>query len=137
MAYSENLARKSYLAGSTVVKFVGTPGFPGSIEPNVGNQYKIVKLDTTKKDVVELATGGAGELVAGVTTTKPQHTNTVVAVAYKGRVPVQAGAALTYGAYVKAGALGVAVVGTLADHIGVVVEPASAAGVLATIDLEL
>lgn len=137
MAYSENLERKSYLAGTTVVKFVGVPGFPGSIEPNVGNQYKIVKLDTANKDVVELATGGAGEIVAGVTTTKPQHAGTVVAVAFQGRVPVQAGSALTYGAYVKAGALGVAVVGTAADHVGVVVEPASAAGVLATIDLEL
>jgi hypothetical protein len=137
VAYSEQLERRTYLAGPSVVKWVGVPGMPGSIEPNVGTQYLLVKLDTANKDVVELATGAAGEVVVGVTTTKSQHPKMPVAVAFSGRVPVQAGAALAYGDYVKPGPGGQAVVGTKADGIGMVVEAASAKGVLATIELSL
>lgn len=137
MAYSEQLERRTYLAGASVVKVVGVPGMPGSIEPNVGTQYLVVKTDPAKKDVVEIATGAAGEVIAGVTTTKTQYLNTPVAVAFMGRVPVQAGAALAYGDYVKAGADGQAVVGTKADSFGICVGPASAKGVLATVELTL
>lgn len=138
MAYSEQLDRKTYLAGDTVVKWVGVPGMPGSTEPNVGTQYLFVKIDPAAKDVVELADGTDGEKVAGVTTTKAQHKRTGVAVAFSGRVPVQAGAPLAYGDYVKPGPGGQAVVAaTKAEAFGVVVEPASAKGVLATIDLDL
>jgi hypothetical protein len=137
MAYSENLQRRTYLAGTSVVQVVGVPGMAGSVEPNVGTQYRIVKVDTANKDQVQLATGGAGEIIAGVTTTKAQNALTPVAVAYRGRVPVIAGAALTYGQYVKSDGTGRAVVGAVTDGVGVVVEAAGGAGVLATIDLEL
>jgi Uncharacterized conserved protein (DUF2190) len=140
MAYSEDVKRRTYLAGTTVAKRVGVPGFPGSVEPNVGTQYTILKMDTANKDVVELATGTAGEIIAGVAMTKAQHGNTGVGVAYAGRVPVQAGAALAVGDYVKPGAAGQAVVGvkgTDTNLIGVVVEAASAQGVLATVELIL
>lgn len=51
MAYSEQLDRKTYPAGDTVVKWVGVPGMPGSTEPNVGTQYLFVKIDPAAKDV--------------------------------------------------------------------------------------
>lgn len=137
MAYSEDVKRRTYLAGTTVAKRVGVPGFPGSIEPNVGTQYLILKMDTANKDVVELATGTAGEIIAGVSMTKAQHPKTGVGVAYAGRVPIQAGSALAVGDHVKPGAGGQAVVGSATDRIGVCVEAASAQGVLATVELIL
>lgn len=136
MAYSERLVRYTYLAGDSIVKYVGVPGMPGSIEPNVGNQYKIAKFGTDK-DVVELATASTDK-IAGVTTTKPQHPKTGVAVAVSGVVPVQAGAPLAYMDRVTAGPDGRAIVATSPDKgIGFVVEAASAAGVLASVQLEL
>jgi hypothetical protein len=138
MAYSEDVKRRTYLAGTTVAKWVGVPGFPGSTEPNVGTQYLILKMDVANKDVVELATGAAGEIIAGVSMTKAQHPKTGVGVAYAGRVPIQAGAALAIGDKVKPSATGQAVVAGGTDaSIGVVVEAASAQGVLATVELIL
>ena len=137
MAYSDRLERYTYEAGTTVAVAVGVPGFPGSTEPNIGTQYKFAKMDTANKDVVELATGAGGEILAGVITTKAQHPRTAVAVAKAGRVPVQAGEPLVIGAWVVPGSDGRAVAGTSATGVGIVVEPASAAGVLATIELKL
>lgn len=137
MPYTEDVKSRSLEAGSTVAKLVGVPGFPGSVEPNIGTQYTFVKLNPAKKDVVELATGTAGDKVVGVALNKPQHEGTAVTVAYAGRVPIQAGAALSYGDYVKPGADGQAVAGAVTDGIGFVVEAASAKGVLATIELTL
>lgn len=137
MAYSERLVRYTYQAGDSIVKWVGVPGMPGSVEPNIGNQYLIAKFGT-EKDVVELATA-ATDKIAGVTTTKPQHPKTAVAVAVSGIVPVQAGEPLAYLDPVMAGAGGKAfkAAGTDPTIIGFVVEPASAAGVLASVQLEL
>ena len=138
MAYTENLEQRTYEAGSTLVQVVGVPGMPGSVEPNIGTQYLFAIMDKTDKDVAQVATGGATEIVIGVTTTKSQHLKTPVAVAYDGRVPVQAGVALAYGDYVKPGAGGKAVVAAdAATSFGICVEPASAAGVLATVELVL
>lgn len=142
MAYSENLQQRTYIAGSTLVQWVGNPGMPGSTEPNIGTQYLFAKLDTANADVAEKADDGTvagGAIIVGVTTTKSQYAKTPVAVAYRGRVQVQAGAALTYGQPVTTDANGKAVVGTPGTDqiLGTVVVPASAEGVLATIDLEL
>lgn len=138
MGYEENSQKRTWISGDTVVKWVGVPGMAGSVEPNVGTQYTIVKMDPAVKDTVQLATGGAGEVVAGVLMNKPQHKGTPASVAYRGRVPVQAGAPLAYGDLVAAGADGQAVVtADPAAAIGTVVEAASAKGVIATIDLEL
>lgn len=135
MAYSERLVRYSHVAGTSVVQYVGVPGFPGSVDPNIGSQYTIVKRGATK-DVVELATAST-DVLLGVTTTKAQHANTAVAVAYSGTVPVQAGEPLDVGDVVTAGAGGKAMVWSTGSKLGTVVEAASAAGVLATVQLEL
>lgn len=142
MVYSENLQQRSYIAGDTLVQYVGNPGMPGSTEPNIGTQYLFAQLDTANADVVEKATDGTtatGQVIVGVTTTKSQHAKTPVAVAYRGRVPVQAGAALTYGDPVTTDANGKAIVATPATDqvLGTCVVAASAEGVLATIDLEI
>lgn len=139
MPYQENVRRRTYLAGSTVAVYVGNPGMPNSTEPNIGTQYRVVKLDTANPDYVELADTTAGEIIAGVTMTKAQHPDTGVAVAYEGRVPVVAGEAIAYGDAVTVNASGQAAVGTVGVDpiIGTCVQPASAAGVLATIDLDL
>lgn len=135
MAYSERLVRYSHIAGASVVAYVGVPGFPGSVDPNIGTQYLIVKRGTAK-DVVELATAST-DVLLGVTTTKAQHANTAVAVAYSGTVPVQAGEPLALGAKVTAGAGGKAFTHSTGNALGTVVEAASAAGALATVQLEL
>lgn len=136
MAYTDRLERITYEAGETVAVPVGVPGFPGSVEPNIGTQYLFVKMHATRKDTVDLATA-ATDQIAGITTTKAQHLYTAVAVTKAGRVPVQAGEALAIGDYVIPGTGGRAFVGTSVTGVGIVVEPASAAGVLATIELKL
>jgi hypothetical protein len=72
-----------------------------------------------------------------VTTTKTQYAGTPVAVAYSGTVPVQAGEALVVGDVVTAGTGGKAFKWSSGSKLGTVVEAASAAGVLATVQLEL
>jgi Uncharacterized conserved protein (DUF2190) len=139
MAYTERLVRYSYQAGDTLVKWVGVPGMPGSIDPNIGNQYKIVKFGTQlgQQDVAELATSATDKFI-GVTTTKPQHKATAVAVAVSGVVPVQAAAPLAYLDRVTSDGTGRAIKATAPDQgIGFVVTPASAAGTLASVQLEL
>lgn len=139
MPYTENDRSRTYIAGSTVAVYVGNPGMPGSTEPNIGTQYRFVALDKANVDVVELATGAEGEIVAGVTQSKAQHPKTPVTVTYEGRVPVVAGAPLAYGDPVTVNADGRAIAGTVGVDpiVGTCVQPASAAGVLATIDLDL
>lgn len=137
MAYSDRLVRITYEADASVAVVVGVPGMPGSVEPNIGTQYRFVKMITTKKDTVGLATGAGGEIIAGVTTTKAQQVGTGVAVAVAGRVPIQSGAALAIGTYVIPDSAGKAVAGTATTGVGIVVEPSSAADALATIELLL
>ena len=136
MAYSERLVRYTYTAGASLVQYVGVPGMPGSVDPNLGTQYLIAK-DGTSQDVAEKATAGTDVLI-GVTTTKSQHLDMPVAIATSGRVPVQAGAAILLGAKITANAAGKAVTATGGDKVlGTAVEPAAGPGVLVTVQLEL
>ena len=110
MAYEESLREISLNADATVGIYTGVPGLPGSASPNNGKQYCFVKL--TGERTVGLATGAAGELVAGVLQNKPQSVGAAAAVGFSGVSKVQVGvAAVAAGAAVIADGNGCAVTG--------------------------
>ena len=108
MSYEQNVRSVSFLADATVGVFTGVPGQPGSLSPNGGTQYKLVKL--TAKDTVGLMinTDAVGLLV-GVIQNKPQKTGAAVTVAYEGITNVIAGASCAVGDLLSADASGRAV----------------------------
>ena len=98
------------LADSTVGVFTGVPGQPGSLDPNGGSQYKLVKY--VSKDTVGLMVNGdAATTLVGVVQNKPQKTGAAVTVAYEGITNVIAGAAITVGDLLLADSTGRAVTG--------------------------
>lgn len=108
MSYESNVRSYSMVADSTVGVYTGVPGQPGSLSPNGGTQYKIVKL--VSKDTVGLMINtDAVTLLFGVVQNKPQATGRAVTVGYEGITNVIAGASCALGDALSADASGRAV----------------------------
>lgn len=108
MSYEQNVRSVTFLADSSVGVFTGVPGQPGSLDPNGGTQYKLVKL--VSKDTVGLMVNtDAVGLLVGVVQNKPQKTGAAVTVAYEGITNVVAGAACSLGDRLSADSTGRAV----------------------------
>lgn len=89
MATEQNLRNISRDADASVGVFTGHPGLPGSAVPNLGKQYRFLKLTGTNQ--VGLATA-ATDPVAGILQNKPQGPGHAATVGYEGQSLVVAGA---------------------------------------------
>lgn len=108
MAYDQNVRSVTFLADATVGVFTGVPGQPGSLNPNGGTQYKLVKL--VGKDTVGLMINtDATNLLVGVIQNKPQRTGAAVTVAYEGITNVVSAGGIAVGDLLSADASGRAV----------------------------
>ena len=94
MAYEENLRCLSLDADASIGIYTGVPGQPGSLNPNGGLQYRMLKL--TAKNTVGLCTA-AGDAVVGVLQNKPQRPGQAATVAYEGVTNITAGGTIAVG----------------------------------------
>ena len=94
MAYEENLRCLSLDADSSIGVYTGVPGQPGSLNPNGGFQFRMVKL--VSKNTVGLCTAGT-DAVTGVLQNKPQKAGAAATVAYEGVTNVTAGGTIAVG----------------------------------------
>lgn len=88
MATEQNLRSISRNADSSIGIYTGPPGMPGSTSPNLGKQYRFVKI--TGERQVGLCTAGA-DIVAGILQNKPQQAGAAATVGYEGESLVVAG----------------------------------------------
>jgi hypothetical protein len=94
MSYEENLRMLSMDADASIGIYTGVPGQPGSLSPNGGFQYRMVKL--VAKNTVGLCTS-ATDAVFGVLQNKPQRPGQAATVGYEGITNVTAGATVAVG----------------------------------------
>ena len=129
MSYEESLRSVSLDADSSLAKYTGVPGVPGSADPNYGNMYRFVKV--TGAHAVGLAVANT-DVVVGVMQNKPQVTGQAATVAIRGISNVLAGGAFAAGDPLTTDAQGRAVkregTGTV---LAIAIEPATAENTLA------
>lgn len=89
MAYEENLRSLTMEADASLGIYTGPPGMPGSAVPNLGKQYRFVKM--TGAGQCGQATAAA-DVVCGVLQNKPQVPGAAATVGYEGVSYVAAGA---------------------------------------------
>lgn len=121
MAYEEGLKSISLDAHSSIAVYTGVPNQPGSADPNIGHQYKFVKI-TGRHEAGIADEGGAA---VGVLQNKPQVTGQAATVGIFGVSIVRSGGAVAAGESVSVDSTGrgvAASAGTAA--VGVAVEAA-------------
>jgi hypothetical protein len=125
MSYEENLRSLSLNADASIGIYTGVPGMPGSAVPNIGMQYRFVKI--TGSEQVGLCTDDL-DLNVGILQNKPQTPGAAATVGYEGVSNVVAGGVVNAGDLVVSDATGRAVAG--AGGVWVALKPAAAADVL-------
>lgn len=134
MAFDESLRSVSLNADSSIAGYTGVPGLPGSAAPNVGKQYRFVKV--TGETLVGLTTAG-DDVAIGVVQSKPQVEGQAATVAIRGISFVVAGEAIDAGDQVTSDNVGrAAVVGNGDSTFGVALTSASNAGELVSVLLK-
>lgn len=88
MATEENLRSISRTVDSSLGIYTGPPGMPGSASPNIGKQYRFVKLTGTKQ--VGQCTDD-GDIIVGILQNKPQQAGAAGTIGYEGESLVVAG----------------------------------------------
>ena len=134
MAFEEIVHSISLAADSSIAKYTGVPGQPGSAQPNSGFQYRFVKV--TGKTQCGLCTA-AGDPAIGILQSKPQMEGQAATVALGGVSFAQAGAAVAAGDLVTSDATGQAVKATdAATARGVALTASANAGELISVLLK-
>lgn len=88
MATEENLRSITFTVDASLGVYTGAPGLPGSAVPNLGLQYRFVKVTGTRQ--VGKCTA-AGDRVRGVLQNKPQGAGHAGTIGYEGVSLVVAG----------------------------------------------
>jgi len=117
-AYDESVRKITLQADASLAVYTGPPGVPGSLDPNYGHQFQLVKL--TGDHQVGLCTA-ITDAVIGVLQNKPQKIGEAATVAIGGVTLIQAGAALTFGQLVDTSTTGLAILHTTGTIVGTVI----------------
>ena len=129
MATTQNLRSISLNSDSSIGVYTGVPGLPGSASPNLGKQYRFVKLTGMRQ--VGQATAGADKIV-GILQNKPQVPGEAATVGYHGESMVVTGGAIAVGDLVAPDSAGKAITdGTNGKWAAL--EPAAGADILISV----
>lgn len=129
MAYEESLKSITLDADASIALYTGVPNQPGSASPNIGHQYKFVKV--TGRHQAGLASAG-GQAI-GVLQNKPQVLGQAATVGIFGVSVARSGGEIAAGAQVEVDGSGRGIAHDAGVVVGIAIEGAATADQLFSI----